>query len=151
MNKSIPKEKKSKKAKWSSQEALQIAQERGEAKKQGRRERYIQLNTDFQRTAWRAKKTFFNEQCINERKTTEGERLEISSKKLEIIKQTFCPKMGTIKDINGNNLVDGEEIEKRWKEYMEELYKKDLNELYCYYGVVKYPMPDIMKGESSGP
>ena len=89
MNKSIPKEKKSKKAKWSSQEALQIAQERGEAKKQGRRERYIQLNTDFQRTAWRAKKTFFNEWCINERKTTEGGRLEISSRKLEIIKQTF--------------------------------------------------------------
>ena len=72
-------------------------------------------------------------------------------KKIGDIKETFCPKMGTIKDINGNYLVDGKEIEKRWKEYMEELYKKDLNELDCYDGVVSYPEPDILKGESNGP
>ena len=72
-------------------------------------------------------------------------------KKIGDIKETFCPKMGTIKDINGNYLVDGEEIEKRWKEYMEGLYKKDLNELDCYDGVVSYPEPDILKDESSGP
>ena len=59
--------------------------------------------------------------------------------------------MDTIKDKNGRDLVDSEEIKMRWKEYMEELYKKDLNELDCYYGVVSYPTPDIMKGKSSGP
>ena len=59
--------------------------------------------------------------------------------------------MGIIKYKNSKDLVDAEEIKKRWKEYMEELYKKDLNELDCYDGVVSYPEPDILKGESSGP
>ena len=55
--------------------------------------------------------------------------------------------MGTIKDKNGRDIVDAEEIKKRWKEYMEELYKKDLNEWYCYNGVVSHPEPDILECE----
>ena len=70
--KNTPKEKKSKKAKWLSEEALQIAEERREVKSKGGRERYIQLNAECQRIAQRDKKAFFNEQCIKQKKTTEG-------------------------------------------------------------------------------
>ena len=68
-------------------------------------------------------------------------------RKLGAIKGTFCPKMGTIKDRNGGDLVNAEEIKKRWKEYTEELYKKDLNELDNYDGMVSYPEPDILECE----
>ena len=68
-------------------------------------------------------------------------------RKIGDIKRTFCPKMGTIKDINGRDLVVPEEIKKRWKEYMEELYKKDPNEPDCYDGVVSHPEPDILETE----
>ena len=61
--------------------------------------------------------------------------------------EVFCPKMGTIKDKNGRDLVDTEEIKKRWKEYMEELYKKDLNDLDYYEGVVSHPEPDVLECE----
>ena len=64
MNKTIPKKKKSKKAKWLPEEALQIAEERREVKSKGERKRYTQLNTEFQRIARRDKKAFFNEQCL---------------------------------------------------------------------------------------
>ena len=63
------------------------------------------------------------------------------------MKQTFFPKMGTIKDRSGRDLVDTEEVKKRWKEYMEKLYKKDLNELDYYDGVVSHPQPDILESE----
>ena len=68
-------------------------------------------------------------------------------KKIGNIKGTFHPKMDTIKDRNGRDLVDAEEIKKRWKEYTEELYKKDLNELDNYDGMVSYPEPDILECE----
>ena len=70
-------------------------------------------------------------------------------RKIGDIKGTFCPKTGTIEDINGRDLVDAEEIKKRWKEYMEDLYKKDLNEPDYFNSVVSHPEPDIL--ESSGP
>ena len=82
VNKTIPKEKKEK-AKWLSEKALQIAEERREAQSKGERERYTQLNAKFQRTAWRDKKAFFNEQCIKLEENNRRERLEISSGKLE--------------------------------------------------------------------
>ena len=66
-------------------------------------------------------------------------------KKIGNIKGTFHPKMDTIKDRNGRDLVDAEEIKKRWKEYTEELYKKDLNELDYYDGVVSHPELDILE------
>ena len=74
-------------------------------------------------------KAFFNEQHIKIEETTEGVRVEISSGKLKISKEHFSPKIGIIKDKNDRGLGDAREIKKRWKEYMEELYKKDPNEL----------------------
>ena len=87
VTKTISKKKKCKKEKWLSEEALQIAEERKEVK--GKEERYIQLNAEFQRIAKRDKKAFFNEQCKEREETTEWERLEISSGKLEISRQHF--------------------------------------------------------------
>ena len=90
--KTIPMEKKCKKAKWLSGEALQIAVKRREAKSKGEKERYKHLNAEFQRIARRDKKAFFSDQCKKQRKTTEWERLEISSRKLEIPREHFMPR-----------------------------------------------------------
>ena len=87
--KTIPMEKKCKKAKWLSGEALQIAVKRREEKSKGEKERYKHLNAEFQRIARRDKKAFFSDQCKEMRKTTEWERLEISSRKSEIPKEYF--------------------------------------------------------------
>ena len=84
------------------------------------------MNAEFQRIARRDKKAFLNDQCKEIEKTIEWERLEISSRKLEIPKEHFMQKMGSIKDINGMSITEAEDIEKRWQEYTEELYKKDL-------------------------
>ena len=111
------------------------------------KESFIQLNAEFQRLAWRDKKTFFNEQCIKlEEKSRRGKTRDLF-RKIGDIKGTFHPKMDTIKDRKGRDLVDAEEIKKRWKEYMEELYKKDLNELDNYDGVVSHPEPDILESK----
>ena len=85
----IPKKKKCKKAKWLSNKALQIAQKRRDAKGKGEKERYKHLNAEFQRIARRDKKAFLSDQCKKLRKTTEWERLEISSRKLEIPRGHF--------------------------------------------------------------
>ena len=87
--KTIPMEKKCKKAQWLSGEALQIAVKRREAKSKGEKERYKHLNAEFQRIARRDKKAFLSDQCKKLRKTTEWERLEISSRKLEIPREHF--------------------------------------------------------------
>ena len=145
-SKTIPKKKKSKKAKWLSKEALQIAKERREAKSKGERERYIKLNEDFQRTARRDKKAFFNKQCIKLEENNRRGKTRDLFRKIGDIKGTFCPKMGTIKDINGRDLVDTEEIKKRWKEYTE-LYKKDPNEPDYYDGVVSHPEPNNLESK----
>ena len=89
VTKTIPKKKKCKKTKWLSEEALQIAKERREVKGKREREKYTQLNTEFQRIARRDKKAFLNDQCREIEKTVEWERLEISSRKLEISKEYF--------------------------------------------------------------
>ena len=117
--------KKSKKVMWLSEEALQTAKERREPKKKskGERERYIQLNADFQRTAGRYKKVFFNDQCVKLEEDNRRGKTRDVFRKIGDTKATFCPKMGTIKDIKGRDLVDTEEIKKRWKEYTEELYE----------------------------
>ena len=86
--KTIPKKKKCKKAKWLSEEALQIAEKRRKAKGNGERGRYTQMNAEFQRMARRDKKAFFNEQC-KVRKTIEWERVETSSRKFEISRKHF--------------------------------------------------------------
>ena len=124
MNKTIPKKKKNKKAKWLSEEALQIAKEKREVKSKGGRESYTQLNAEFQRIARRDKKTFFNEQCIKLEENNRRGKARDLFRKTGNIKGIFYPKMGTIKDRNSRDLVDAKEIKMRWKEYTEELEKK---------------------------
>ena len=87
--KTIPQKKKYKKIRWLSEEALQIAEKRKETKGKGKKERYTHLNTEFQRIARGDKKAFFGDQCNEQRKTIEWERLEISSRKLEIPREHF--------------------------------------------------------------
>ena len=101
MNKSIPKKKKSQKTKWLSEEALQIAEERREAKSKGERERYIQLYTEFYRIARRDKKAFFNEQCLKIEENNRRGKTRDLFRKIGNIKGTFSPKMGTVKERNG--------------------------------------------------
>ena len=84
----------------------------------------IKLNTEFQRIAGRDKKAFFNERCIKVEENNRRGKTRDPFRKIGNIKGTFCPKMGTIKDRNGRDLVNAEAIKKRWKEYMEESYKK---------------------------
>ena len=148
-NRTIAKEKKCKKAKWLSEEALQIAEERREAKSKGERERCTQLNTEFQRKAKRDKKATYYEQYREiEENNRRGKTRELL-KKIGNIKGTFHPKMSTIKDRKGKDLIEAEEIKKRWQEYTEELYKKDLNDLDNHNGVVTHLEPGI-SAKSSG-
>ena len=122
--KTIPMEKKCKKAKWLSEEALQIAVERREAKSKGETERYSHLNEEFQRIARRDKKAFLSDQCKEiEENNRIGETRDLF-KKIRDTKGTFHAKMGTIKDRNVMDLTEAEDIKKRWHEYTEELYKK---------------------------
>ena len=117
--------KKNEKAKWLS--IRPYKQLRREVKGKGEKKRYTHLNAQLQRTARRdKKKTSSMINAKKQRKTIKWERLEISSRKLEIPKGTFHAKMGTIKDRNGMDLTEAEDIKKRWQEYTEELYKKDL-------------------------
>ena len=113
-------EKKCKKAKWLSEEALKIAVKRREAKSTGEKERYKDLNAEFQRIARRDKKAFFSNQCKETEENNRMERLEILFKKIRDTKGTFHAKMGSIKDINGMDLTEAEDIKKRWQEYIEE-------------------------------
>ena len=102
---------KEKMAKWLSEEALQIAEER-EAKSKGERERYIQLNAEFQRIARRDKKAFFNEQRIKLEENSRSGKTRDLFRKIGNIKGTFHPKMSTIKDRNSRDLVNSEEMER---------------------------------------
>ena len=117
-------------------------------KSKGERERYTQLNTEFQRLARRdKKKALSNEQCIKtEEKNRRGKTRDLF-RKIENIKGTFCPKMGTIKDRNGMDITKAEDIKKRWQEYTEELYKKDLNDPDNHNGVITYLEPNILECE----
>ena len=121
-------EKKCKKAKWLSEEALQIAVERREVKSKGEKERYKYLNVEFQRISRRDKKAFLSDQC----KETEGNnrmgKIRDLFKKIRDTKGTFHAKMGSIKDRNGLDLTEAEDNKKRWQEYTEELYKKELHD-----------------------
>ena len=122
--KTIPMEKKCKKAKWLSGEALQIAVQRREAKSKGEKERYKHLNADFQRIARRDKKAFFSGQCKEiEEKNRMGKTRDLF-KKIRDTKGIFHAKMGSVKDRNGLDLTEAEDIKKRWQEYTEELYEK---------------------------
>ena len=126
--KTIPMEKKCKKAKWLSGEALQIAVKRREAKNKGQKERYKHLNAEFQRIARRDKKASFSDQCKEIEENSRMGKTRALFKKTRDTKGTFHAKMGSIKGRNGLDLTEAEDIKKRWQEYMEELYKKDLHD-----------------------
>ena len=121
--KTIPK-KKCKKAKWLSEEALEIAEKRREAKGKGEKERYTHLNAGFQRIARRHKKVFLSDQCNELEENNRMGKTRDLFKKIRDTKGTFHAKMGTIKDRNVMDLTEAEDIKKRWQEYTEELYKK---------------------------
>ena len=124
--KTIPMEKKCKKAKWLSEEALQIAVKRKEAKSKGEKERYKHLNAEFQRIARRDKKAFLSDQCKEIEENNRMGKTRDLFKKIRDTKGTFHAKMGLIKDRNGMDLTEAKDIKKRWQEYTEDLYKKDL-------------------------
>ena len=117
--KTIPKKKKCKKAKWLPEEALQTAEKRREAKSKGEKERYTHLNAEFQRIARRDKKAVLSDQC---REIEENNRMGRDLfKKIRDTKGTFHAKTGSIKDRNGMDLTEAEDIKKRSQEYTEEL------------------------------
>jgi len=122
--KTIPMEKKCKKAKWLSGEALQIAVKRREAKSKGKKERFSRLNAEFQSIARRDKKTFLNDQCKEIKENNRMGKTRDLFKKIRDTKGTFHAKLGSIKDRNGMDLTEAEDMKKRWQEYTEELYKK---------------------------
>ena len=134
--KTIPKKNNCKKAKWLSEEALQIAVKRREVKSKGKKERYAHLNAVFQRIARRDKKAFLSDQCKEIEENNRIGKTRDLFKKIRGTKGTFHTKMGSTKDRNGKNLTEAEDIKKRWQEYTEELYKKDLHDPDNHNGVI---------------
>ena len=119
---------------------------RREAKSKGEKERYKHLNAEFQRISRRDKKAFFSNQCkeIEREKKKMGKTRDLF-KKIRDTKGTFYAKVGTIKDRNCMDLTEAEDIKKRWQEYTEELYKKDLNDPDNHDGVTTHLEPDILE------
>ena len=121
--------------------------ERREAKSKGEKERYKHLNAEFQRLARRDKKDFHSDQC---KETEENNRMGKTRdlfKKIRDTKGTFHAKMGLIKYRNGRDLIEAEDIKKRWQQYTEELYKKDLYDPGSHDGGITYLEPDILECE----
>ena len=116
-------EKKCKKAKWLSEETLQIAAKRREVKSKGEKERYSHVNAEFQRIARRDKKAFLCDQCKEMEENNRMRKNRDLFKKIRDTKGTFHAKMGSIKNRNGMELTEAEDIKKRWQEYTEALYK----------------------------
>ena len=112
------------KEKWLSEEALQIAVKRREVKSKGEKEGYPHLNAEFQRIARREKKAFLSDQCKELEENNRMGKTRDLFKKIRDARRTFHAKTGTIKDRNGMDLTEAEDIKKRWQEYTEELYKK---------------------------
>ena len=145
MTKIIPKKNTFKKAKWLSEEALQIAEKKRKAKVKREREGYAQLNAEFQTIARRNKKAFLSVQCKEIEKNNKMKRARDLFKKIVDTKGIFHAKVDTIKDRNVKDLREAEKIKKRWQEYTEELYKKSLNDPNNHNGVVTHVEPDILK------
>ena len=143
----IPKKKKYQKAKQLSEEALQIAVKRREAKSKGEKERYAHLNAEFQRIARRNKKAFLSDQCKEIEENNRMGKTRDLFKKIRDIKEIFHAKMGSIKDRNGRDLTETENIKKTWQEYTEELYKRDLHDPDNHYGMITHLEPDILECE----
>ena len=120
---------------------------RREAKSRGEKKIYTYLNAEFQRIARRDKKAFLRDQCKEiEENNRMGKTIDLF-KKIRDTKGIFHAKMGSIKDRNGLDLTETEDIKKRWQEYTEELYKKDLHDPDNYYGVITHLETDILECE----
>ena len=119
---------------------------RREAKGKGEKERYIHLNAEFQRIARSDKKAFLSNQCKEIEENNRMRKMRDLFNKLRDSKGTFHAKMGSIKDRNGMDLTEAEDIKKRWQEYIE-LYKKDLNDPDNHDGVIIHLEPDIVEYE----
>ena len=117
---------------------------RREVKGKGEKERYIHLKAEFQRTARRDKKAFLSDQEKIEENNRKGKTRDLF-KKISNTKGIFHTKMGTIKDRNGMDITEAEDIKKRWQEYTEELYKKDLHDPDNHDGVITHLEPDILE------
>ena len=118
-----------------------------EAKSKGEKERYKHLNAHFQRIARRDKKAFRSDQCKEIEENNRMEKTIDLFKKIRDTKGTFHAKTGSIKDRNGMDLTETEDIKKRWQEYTEELYKKDLHNPDNHDGVTAHLEPDILECE----
>ena len=143
--KTIPMEKKCKKAKWLSGDPLEIAVKRREAKSKGEKERYKHLNAEFQRIAKRDKKAFLSDQCKEIEENNRMGKTRDLFKKIRDTRGTFLAQIGTIKDRNSRDLTEAEDTKKRWQEYTEELYKKDLHDPDNHDGMITHLEPDNME------
>ena len=143
--KTIPKKKKCKKVKWLSEEALQVAEKRREAKGKGEKERYIHLNAELQRVTRRD--TFLDDQGKEIEENNRMGKTRYLFKKIKDTKGTFHATMGTIKGRSGMDLTEAEDTKKRWQEYTEEIYKKDLHDPDNHDGVMTHPESDILEYE----
>ena len=128
-----------------SEETLQIAEKRREAKGKGEKERYTHLNAEFQRIARRDKKALLSDQCKEIEENNRMGKTRDLFKKIRDTKGTCHAKMGSIKDRNVMDLTEAEDIKKRWQEYTKELYKKDLHDPDNHDGVVTHVEPDILE------
>ena len=140
-------ENKCKKANWLSEEASQIAGKRREVKSKGEKERHYRLNAEFQRIARRDKKAFLRDQCKEIDENNRMGKTRDLFKKIIDTKGTFHAKMSSIKDRNGMDLTEAENIKKRWQEYTEELYKKYLHDPDNHDGVITHLEPHILECE----
>ena len=126
-----------------SEETLKIAEK--ERQKQRRKGRYTHLNAEFQRIARRGKKAFLSDQCKEIDENSRMGKTRDLFKKIRDTKGTFHAKMSTIKDRNGMDLTEAEDVKKRWQKYTKELYKKDLHDPDNHNGVNTHQEPDILE------
>ena len=130
-----------------SEEASQIIEKRREAKGKEEKEKYIHLNAEFQRIARRDKKAFLSDQCKEIEGNNRMGKTRDLFKKIRDTKGIFHAKMSTIKDRNGMDLTEAEDIKKRWQGYIEELYKKYLTDPDNHDGLITHLEPDILECE----
>ena len=132
-------------------EGLINSYEKKRRESKGEKERYKHLNAEFQRTARRDKKAFLSNQCKEIEENNRMGKTRDLFKKIRNTKWTLNAKIGSIKDRNGMDLTEAEDIKKRWQEYTEELYKKDLHDPDYHDGVITHLEPDIWNVKPSGP
>ena len=120
---------------------------RRQVKSKGEKERYTHLNAEFQRLARRDKKAFLSDQCKEIEENNRMGKTRDFFKKIRDTKGKFHAKMGSIKDRNISDLTEAEDIKKRWQEYTEEFYKKDLHDQDNHDGVITHLKPDVLECE----